>query len=130
MEGSVKDNMKDWSLWCGKIIELGKVEATSRPFITKLLESIQGSIDMAKPDGKHAQHMKNCYHVMCVDAYDVACLELLSRLLYPRGFPKGFIFIKHFEVQYSVCNDVCLFLFIIMFIDISFRGMMLMWMVK
>jgi len=109
MEGSVKDNMKDWSLWCGKIVELGKVEATSRPFIKKLLESIQGSIDMAKPDGKHAQHMKNCYHVMCVDAYDVACLELLSRLLYPRGFPKGVICIKHFEVCYSAWLKIMIY---------------------
>jgi len=60
MEGSVKDNMKDWSMWCRKIVDLGKVEAATRPFIKKLLESIQGSVDMAKLDVKHAQHMKRC----------------------------------------------------------------------
>ena len=75
--------MKDWSLWCGKIIELGKVEATSRHLLKNCWNPYKGSIDMAKPDGKHAQHMKICYHVRGVDAYDVACLELLSQLLYP-----------------------------------------------
>ncbi|XP_065914036.1 uncharacterized protein [Dysidea avara] len=70
MEGSAKDNMKDWSSWCSKLIELGKAESATRPFIKKLLESIRGSMDLAKPD----------------DAHDAACLELLTRLLYPHGF--------------------------------------------
>ena len=53
MEGSVKDNMKDWSIWCAKVVELAKIESASRPFIKKLLESMQAGLDLPKPEGKH-----------------------------------------------------------------------------
>ena len=53
MEGSVKDNMKDWSIWCAKVVELAKIESANRPFIKKLLESMQVGLDLPKPEGKH-----------------------------------------------------------------------------
>ena len=54
MEGSVKDSIKEWSMWCKKIVELGKVESATRPFIKKLLDRVEESVKFVKPDGKHA----------------------------------------------------------------------------
>jgi len=53
MEGSVKDNMKDWSMWCTKLVELAKLESATRPFMKKLLESMRADADLPNPDGMY-----------------------------------------------------------------------------
>ena len=43
--------------------------------------------------------------LLCTEHQDVTALELLSRLLYPRGFGKNALLIKRFEVSYIKMID-------------------------
>ena len=43
--------------------------------------------------------------LICTEHQDVTALELLSRLLYSRGFGKNALLIKRFEVSYIKMTD-------------------------
>ena len=47
---------------------------------------------------KHYSYNKPCFILIIIDGEDMVCLELLLRLLHPRGLAKNGIFLKHIEV--------------------------------
>ena len=46
----------------------------------------------------------HCDKIIFIDGHDAICLELLSRLLYPRGLVKNAVFIKTFKASAHYYN--------------------------
>ena len=107
--------MDDWPQWRDKIIELGRAESSTRPNIKKTLGNLKDSENSDKEGmlinittiALYAILWK--FHLCIlhfVEHQDANSLELLCKLLYPRGFGKSVIFIKNYEVgEYFYNNE-------------------------
>ena len=80
---NVKSLKEEWPVWVEKLVKFAKVEAVSRPTIKKLLSEMDNSDDISEVD----------------DFKDSFAVELLSKLLYPRGPTRNGQFIVHFKVN-------------------------------
>ena len=78
--------MDNWLEWRAKLIKFGQVEYTTRPVIKKLLQKLDTCDDLLYPEGLFNVFTVQLCDIHCThsDAKDGICLELLSRLLYPR----------------------------------------------
>lgn len=91
--------MDDWPQWRSKIVELAKTESSTRPNIKKVLQNLQES----DKEGSF-MYTITCIRILVsvvlyIEYQDANGLELLCKLLYPRGFGRNVIFIKNYEVS-------------------------------
>ena len=80
---------------------MAKLESVTHPLIKKLLEGLKECDELLCPDGQHLLLLCTCvllYIYIYLDGKDVICLQLLIRLLQPRGLGKNVAFLKFFEV--------------------------------
>lgn len=97
--------MDNWPQWRDKIIEMGNAESSTRPNIKKILGNMKDSENNDKEGTyvnnhhcmQHGRFINIC--VSYIEHQDAYSLELLCKLLYPRGFGKNVIFIKNYEVS-------------------------------
>jgi len=52
-EENPKQLMDEWPYWKEKIIQFAKAESTTRPYVKKLLGSLENSDDFANKDGMY-----------------------------------------------------------------------------
>ena len=83
------------------MIQLGQVEATTRPAIKKLLHKFDECDDLLYPEGLLTVFLWLHVIFIHIDAKDVICLELLGKLLYPRKQSKLCQLVKHIEVCFE-----------------------------
>lgn len=81
VDGSTSSLTSSWPDWKKQIIELSKAEGATRPSIKKLHDLYMANAEVGNP----------------TDHSDSVTLEILIKLLYPKGPAKGCIFIKKFE---------------------------------
>lgn len=81
VDGSTSSLTSSWPDWKKQIIELSKAEGATRPSIKKLHDLYMANAEVENP----------------TDHSDSVILEILIKLLYPKGPAKGCIFIKKFE---------------------------------
>lgn len=100
--------MDGWIEIREKIVELSKIECSTRPYLKKLLDGLEKCEELPYPNGKYMHEFWYRYFMfMCflfLDARDNICLELLTRLLYPRGLGKNAVFMKKHEVVNNFTN--------------------------
>ncbi|XP_065892726.1 uncharacterized protein [Dysidea avara] len=73
--------LENWQDWKKKLIQAAKLEVFTCPTIKKLLQELGSYEELSCPD----------------DAIGAICLDLLVKLLYPRGIGKGAVFLKIIE---------------------------------
>lgn len=102
ISGRAASLMCSWPDWKKQIVQFSKAESTTRPVLRKLLLEYEEVVEVDIPAGKcHTHNSVQQYACMFVytDHSDSIVLNLLLKLLYPRGPPKDCVFLKVFEVS-------------------------------
>ena len=84
-----------------RLVELSKIESSTRPYLKKILEGLEECEELPYACGKQMYNLtqvNSIYTFDFSDSRDSVYLELLIRLLYPRGMGKNAVFIKKIEV--------------------------------
>ena len=85
--------MDGWIEISEKIVELSKIECSTRPYLKKLQRNVKSFLILMV--NMYMSFDTGVYMLPHLDARDNICLELLYRLLYPRGLGKNAVFIKN-----------------------------------
>ena len=100
-EDDVSTMMNSWPDWCDKLVKLSRLESNNRPYLRKILPNLT-EVEPADDNGEFIKFIifYDNFILSFYEAHDLICLELLLRLLFPRGL-RNVIFIKTFEVRYG-----------------------------
>ena len=87
---TVTSLMDGWPEWKQRLIQLSKLESKTRPNIKKLLDALDNE------DNTEYEGIANYYeYALCmflIDYADYCCVNLLLKLLFPRGHKNKEVF--------------------------------------